>query len=375
MPRASLAVADRRTQRAAVVGALHETRMSRTALVEQFGVSPALITRVVRGLLDDGVVRELGGAPQSIGRPAMQLEVIRHYGALVAVSCTGDEVRMRSSDLHESPLRSPDPISHQGRLNPEDLVDRIAQLVRLTPRTLGVGVAVPGVVDAETGDVSAAPDLGWEDTVPLRTMLRERLGVPVTIENDVNLMMSAERRTLEGAQRRDAVYLYLGGRGIGAGIIAGAGLLHGAHGAAGEIGLIPLTAGAAGADADFEDTVSTTAIAARLRSAEQDVGTDPIASMLQLADDGHETALAVRGDVIAAFAYAITVLTAILDPAVIILGGRARAFRERERSDIAASVSSRMPFHADLVFSRASDDGVLDSARRRAWSHVLSGGL
>ena len=136
MSRASLAVADRRTQRAAVVGALHEAPMSRSALVERFGVSSPLITRVVRSLIDDGVIRELGPSPQTVGRPAMRLEVNRHFGAIIAASCTADAMHLRSSDLHDIDLDERRTPLASGPVEPERFVDEVVALARRTPRAV-----------------------------------------------------------------------------------------------------------------------------------------------------------------------------------------------------------------------------------------------
>ncbi|MDR6868830.1 putative NBD/HSP70 family sugar kinase [Microbacterium resistens] len=371
MTRPTLAVADRRTQRARVVGALHEERKSRSDLVEQFGVSPSLITRIVRGLIDDGVVRETGAQTQAIGRPPVRLEVARHHGALLAVSCTAEGVVARSVDLHGTPIgegRS----AASAPVRPEDIVRTIEELARRTPRLLSIGVSVPGVVDATTGEVSAAPDLGWADPVPLRALLRERFGVVVTIDNDVNLMMAAERRTLDDRARRNAVYLYLGARGIGAGVIAGGRLIEGDHGAAGEIGLIPVGP----ADrADFEDTTSITAIAERLAAGGHTVSHPVVPVLLALADAGDPLAQEVRRDVLAAFSHVIAVVAALLDPHVVLLGGHARAFRDQERAAILAGLRGAVPFPPEVRAARSQPDAILDSAINRCWQQLLAGGL
>lgn len=372
MPRPTLAVADRRTQRARVVGALHEEPKSRTDLVEQFGVSSSLITRVVRGLIDDGVVREVGAQTQAIGRPPVRLEVSRHHGALLAVSCTADGVLARSVDLHGALVAETRFTATGGAVRPEDIVDTIAGLVQRTPRLLSIGVAVPGVVDANTGRVSAAPDLGWSDPVPLRAMLQERFGVVVTIDNDVNLMMAAERRTLDARARRNAVYLYLGARGIGAGVIAGGRLIEGDHGAAGEIGLIPVGP----ADrADFEDTTSISAISDRLAAGGRAASDPVIPLLLALADSGDPIAQEVRRDVLAAFSRVIGVISALLDPHVVLLGGHARAFRDPEREEILAALRPSVPFPPEVRAALSEPDAVLESALNRCWTQLLAGGL
>ncbi|WP_424936931.1 MULTISPECIES: ROK family transcriptional regulator [Bacteria] len=371
MTRPTLAVADRRTQRARVVGALHEERKSRSDLVEQFGVSPSLITRIVRSLIDDGVVREVGAQTQAIGRPPVRLEVARHHGALLAVSCTTDSVIARSVDLHGNAIGEVR-TAVSSPLDPQEIVDTIAELAARTPRLLSIGVAVPGVVDATTGDVSAAPDLGWTDRVPLRALLRERFGVVVTIDNDVNLMMAAERRMLDDRARRNAVYLYLGTRGIGAGVVAGGRLIEGDHGAAGEIGLVPV--GPAGR-ADFEDTTSIAAIAERLAAGGHPTGGPVIPLLLSLADSGDPVAQAVRRDVLAAFSHVLAVIAALLDPHVVLLGGHARAFRVQEREEILAGLPDAVPFPPEVRAARSQPDAVLDSALNRCWQQLLAGGL
>ncbi|UNK71001.1 ROK family protein [Microbacterium sp. H1-D42] len=372
MSRPSLALADRRTQRARLVGALHEQRKSRTDLVEQFGVSSSLITRLVRGLIDDGILRELGVQAQSIGRPPVRLEVVRDHGALLAVSCTADGLRARMVNLHGGIIAETSSASTDGEVTPESIAAVIAALIARTPRVLAVGVAVPGVVDAATGDVSAAPDLGWTDVVPLRALLQERFGTVVTIDNDVNLMMAAERRVLDVRASNNAVYLYLGTRGIGAGIIASGRLIEGDHGAAGEIGLSPLNANDR---TDFEDTTSTRAIAARLEAAGHTVNGQVVDRLLALADSGDQAALHIRTDVITAFSHAIAVITALLDPHVILLGGHARAFRERDHDEMLQPLRGDLPFLPTVRPASPKPDAVLDSALNRCWQQLLTGGL
>ena len=372
MARPTLALDDRRTQRARIVGALHEQRKSRTDLVEQFGVSSSLITRVVRSLLDDGVLREVGNQAQSIGRPPVQLEVVRDYGALLSVSCASDSLRARSINLHGGVIAETVAPATSGRVDPAAIIELVASLVERTPHLLGIGVAVPGVVDAETGDVSAAPDLGWESVVPLRAMLRDRFGTVVTIDNDVNLMMASERRSLDLRAGRNAVYLYLGERGIGAGIIAGGRLIEGDHGAAGEIGLFPLSATDR---TDFEDSTSTIAIAARLEAACHDVGGQAVDRLLALADAGDPAAQTLRTEILASFSHAIAVITAILDPHVILLGGHARAFRPEDHAEMLEPVRRNLPFAPDVRAARANPNAVLDSAVNRCWQQLLTGGL
>ncbi len=99
----------------------------------------------------------------------------------------------------------------------------------------GVGVGAPGSIDAATGTVFQAANIdGWDDPYPLGPALAAELGRTVTVGNDVNVAVEAERRF--GAGR--GVDSFLGvfwGTGVGGGIVMDGRPLTG-RGSAGEIG-------------------------------------------------------------------------------------------------------------------------------------------
>ena len=121
-------------------------------------------------------------------------------------------------------------------------VPRLANLARqmiqesgLPPGSItGIGLVVPGVTDPELGMVSLAPAFGWQN-LPIRDLLRDELGTPVYVENDVNAAALAEKRWGVGREFHDFVFLSLG-TGIGAGIILNGQLYRGHLHAAGEVG-------------------------------------------------------------------------------------------------------------------------------------------
>jgi glucokinase len=98
----------------------------------------------------------------------------------------------------------------------------------------GVGIAVPGVVDSETGRIVVLPNLGIRD-VPLREEMMTRFSVPVVVGNDVNLGTLAE--VWIGAARgvQDVVGVFVG-TGIGGGVVIDGRLRTGASEQAGEVG-------------------------------------------------------------------------------------------------------------------------------------------
>lgn len=128
---------------------------------------------------------------------------------------------------------------------PEAMVQAIKDMYSdLTSRlgvdsAIGVGVSSPGPVDTVTGTLVDPPNLALYDTVPLRDMLQEALNLPITLENDANAAVIAEHRVGRGKGTLHLAYVTLS-TGIGAGFISEGMLLHGARGAAGEVGHIKL---------------------------------------------------------------------------------------------------------------------------------------
>ncbi len=110
------------------------------------------------------------------------------------------------------------------------VVDRIAKTVNDAAKDAGVPLdevaavcsGAPGVLNPDTGVVRYAPNMaGWEE-VPFARLLSERLGgLPVYIENDVNLGTLGEHALGAGKGFDDVVGIFVG-TGIGGGLVIGA---------------------------------------------------------------------------------------------------------------------------------------------------------
>lgn len=101
-------------------------------------------------------------------------------------------------------------------------------------RIAGVGVGIPGFINAETGTSHWSPILGTE-TIPFAAMLEQRLGIPTVIENDANLVTLAERWFGHGQDVDNFVVVTVEG-GLGMGLFLGGELFHGHHGIGTEFG-------------------------------------------------------------------------------------------------------------------------------------------
>jgi glucokinase len=104
----------------------------------------------------------------------------------------------------------------------------------------GIGIGVPGTVDAEAGtvglDVHYVPELA---STPLADTVARRVGLPVFVDNDVNVLALGEWTWGAGRGAQSLVVLALG-TGVGAGILLGGVLHRGSGGFGGELGHVPI---------------------------------------------------------------------------------------------------------------------------------------
>ncbi|WP_326716454.1 ROK family glucokinase [Vagococcus jeotgali] len=111
-------------------------------------------------------------------------------------------------------------------------------LYGMTPSDfVGIGMGTPGTVDKENGTVIGAYNLNWKTLQEIRKPIEEAFGIPFDLDNDANVAALGERWKGAGNNSPDVTLITLG-TGVGGGIIAEGHLLHGAAGAAGEIGHI-----------------------------------------------------------------------------------------------------------------------------------------
>ncbi len=131
------------------------------------------------------------------------------------------------------------PIETAGHDGVDSLLDAMVLAVRgLTkkyPEIEAVGVGLPGFVDFDQGFIHNLTNVrGWTN-IPLKHLLTQRLGLPVTVENDANAMAYAEWRYGAARGKENVVCVTLG-TGVGGGLILNGELYRGNSYGAGEIG-------------------------------------------------------------------------------------------------------------------------------------------
>jgi len=185
---------------------------------------------------------------------------------------------------------------------------------------VGAGVATPGMLDEQRGLVHYASNLGWRD-VPLLDILRSELSLPVAVGHDVRAAGLAERST--GAARGFGDFALVPiGTGVAAALVSSGGAVTGATGAAGEFGHIPVIPGGepctCGQRGCLEVYISGAGVARRYRAA----GGEALSTRRIVERLGHDPlADRVWSQALDVLAQGLNILTLLLDPGLIVLGG------------------------------------------------------
>ncbi len=222
--------------------------ISRLELSRSLGVSPASVTPATAELLAAGYLREIATARRDVdagrGRPPVSLAVRAAAGHVAGIKVS---MVAHTAVIHDLAGAVVAEITLQGggqALSPEEVVARIAHLLDIVLDRAGleigridaVGVGLPGYIDGAEGCVLWSP-LVQGSAVPLAEMLRDRIGVPVIIENDANLVTLAELWFGDGRAVSNFAVVTIE-HGVGMGLVLNNRLYRGARGLGTELGHI-----------------------------------------------------------------------------------------------------------------------------------------
>ena len=215
--------------------------IARAEIARRLSLSAATVTEVTRDLVADGLIRVVDQAPSNGGRPGLLLGLVAEAAHALGVKIAPDHLAIVRVNLDGEVLaRTDEPFD---ALAP-DAVQQLAGRLRAAiergagTRLLGIGLGVAGIVDAR--GIVEAPILGWRHFA-LGPTLRDLLGLPVLVDNDVNTLAVAERLYGRGREVENFLTVTIG-RGVGLGIVVGGDLYRGARGGAGEFGHVTVDA-------------------------------------------------------------------------------------------------------------------------------------
>jgi Transcriptional regulator/sugar kinase len=217
----------------------NESPLSRARISERTGLNKATVSSLVSGLIDAGLVSEIGTGESSGGRKPVMLLFNAGAGYAVGIDVGVNYIRGLLTDLAGAPAARRE--TKIARRSPDDvlplLYDVIGGLIAEAPRSrygvVGIGVGVSGIV-GDDGTILFAPNLEWRN-VPLKRLVEKRFGLPCVIDNEANAGAAGELRYGAGRGFADQIYVSVG-IGIGTGIIINRELYRGKSGFSGELG-------------------------------------------------------------------------------------------------------------------------------------------
>ncbi|CAM5484471.1 MULTISPECIES: ROK family protein [Streptomyces] len=364
--------------------------VTRGALQQATGLSRATVGQRLDRLFRAGWLREGAGGPVGSplgGRPSVTLEFDGSHAVVLAADLDTRHARAAVLTLTGEILAE-----QAGTLVVEDGPDAVlgelghwfaellAKAGRRAEEVCGIGLAVPGPVDSETGRVVQPPIMpGWDGydiRGRLSRALTDRTGapaVPVLVDNDANLMAYGEQRT--GHPGCTAFVLVKVSTGIGAGVIVDGSVYRGVDGGAGDIGHIRVGADAlcrCGSYGCLAAVASGGAVARRL--AASGVPAASGSDVRDLLAAGHPEAAALAreagrqvGDVLA------TVVT-LLNPGVLMIAGdlAGTPFLTGVRELLYQRALPRSTAHLDVVTSRLGDRAGLIGAGALVVEHLYA---
>ena len=350
--------------------------VSRVEISQLTELSSTTVSAITAALLDDrliiplqlGAVRDAGR-----GRPRVMLKLNPDAAHVVGVKLAHDQITVAVTDFCADILCSlalPIRIDRQSASVIADLVeDGVRRCISDAGLDIaeisGVCVGLPGVVERAAGICRQSPILQERD-VPFGADLSRRLGVPSSIDSDVNLVTLAEHWFGQARDLNDFLVVNVE-RSLGLGILHNGELFRGANGLSPDLGDLMVCSLTVAGDGSLT-LASEAAVADRSRGAiargarltRLFITRRAIALLLKRAAAGDKRCARVLAAAGEALGFAVASLITLFAPPKVIISGRAMAtsdfFIEPLRKTVAALLPASLADVSDIVVREWSDE-------------------
>ncbi|MCQ4081875.1 ROK family transcriptional regulator [Streptomyces sp. RB6PN25] len=370
--------------RAALDLLLEHGPLSRTRIGELTGLSKPTASQLLARLESAGLVVATGTTAGRPGPGAQLYRVNPDAGYVAALDVTPDRIVAAVADIagelrgrHTVPTKGRAPARSAARQTART-VTRVVEAVEGAAKDAGIDrsrlnrlvIGIPGALDPATNTLRYAGHVpGWHSP-GLLDELREALGTPLAVENDVNLAAVAERSLGAAAGCEDFVLFWVE-EGIGAAIVLGGRLHRGATGGAGEVGYMPVPGAPVlhnvtrANTGGFQELAGGDAVLKLARQGGIKART-PQEAVARAAGDGPDGE-AVLDELAARFATGLASIVAVLDPQLVVLsGGVVTAGGEALRTRIEDQLYQVAIPRPRVLLGALEDDPVLVGAVQRA---------
>ncbi|WP_194927596.1 ROK family transcriptional regulator, partial [Catenulispora pinisilvae] len=348
--------------------------ISRAEIARLTGISKPTVSVLLEELLATGLVTQspdsardpshgavfFGPKPDGVHALALDLGAHRLRGVLAG---PGAAIAARR-DVDVQGMDAPLMVAAAAELARE-LIDA-ADVDAATVRHAVAGV--PGVVDRHTGRVWQALNIPALNGFAIATELEAAVGVPFTVENDIDLAALGENTHGTGAAAESFAFLSVG-TGVGAGLVLHGHLHRGHSGAAGELDTAFDPEGF-----DANDPCAASIVQFAEPFATELVGNSPgrrppgatptltTELIFDRARTGHPRAIEVVEEVARRITAYIGVLAAVADVELVILGGGIGLNGDLLLERVALRLQERLPYPPRLEVSALGDSAVLTGA-------------
>lgn len=322
-----------------------EGEISRAAIANHTGLSPATLSGITNQLINEGLVYEKTTGDSTGGRPPIMLALNPRGGFVVGIKLMEGHAVGALTDLNANVLSrdSIDLADIQVETSLEGLSKLVNQLLSKSgirkKQLMGVGIGLAGVVDSDQGIVRQNPFFGWKN-IPLRDKLKSLIHAPVYIDNDVNTLTLSEK-WLNPTQPEENFILVTIGRGVGMGIVINGQIYRGKSGGAGELGHTVVDANGplcdCGRHGCLESLISDRALVAKAREIiSPEIG--GLDELIDLANSGQADAITILTNAGRQLGIQIANLVNVFDPKLIIISGEGTRMGEVFFSAVRAAI-------------------------------------
>ncbi|NMI01363.1 ROK family transcriptional regulator [Pseudonocardia acidicola] len=348
---------------------------TRPQLARTAGLSQPTVIAALDDLERAGLVTAGAGGGRRLGRPAKLYAANPTAGSVAGIDIGRGWLHLRVADLLGDTL---------SELSVRNTAKSAAALVELTARSLEeaaekaglsagsvthTAIGSPGVLDPRRGGVRYAANLpGWHQA-GLAQALADRIGPAISVDNDANLAALAELTYGAARGLKDVAYLTVGS-GVGVGLVLNGRVYRGFTGAAGEVGYLPIGERSSTARAGraargmLEEAVAADAVVRYARQAGL-TGRITAERVFELAHHGEPRALEAIAEEGRQLALAVASIAALLDPELIVLGGRVGQNLDLLEPAITAALREVTPMRPTLVAGELGEDAVVRGAIAR----------
>lgn len=305
--------------------------ISRAQIAKDTKLTPPTVSSIVKELIEQELVRESDLGESKGGRKPTMLHINNNAFYVVGVDAGPETVECILADLSgkivervSSKLNIPITNGQFISILKENIHKILHTSKPYHDKILGIGVAMHGVVDIETGTSLVAPNLDLRN-IPIKQKLEEEFNLVVNVENDARAMALGES-WFGGHGDADSMVAVNIGRGVGSGVVINGKLYHGAQDIAGEIGHMTIDINGeiceCGSRGCLQTFASGVAIAERTRKKlEEKSETITGEEVYKLAESGNTAYIEILEETGMIIGIGLTNLIHLINPRKIVLGG------------------------------------------------------